>query len=167
MSAGDFLGLPVPDAGPVFTAALIVHIGCGLTAVIAGALAAAARKGSGRHPAAGHVYLWAIGGVFATATIMAAIRWRHDWHLLLIGTIAFALALTGYRARRHQRAGWPTRHAVAMGSSYVALFTGFYVDNGPSLPLWNRLPHTAYWFLPAVIGAPLILFALRRFNRGT
>jgi hypothetical protein len=49
-----------------------------------------------------------------------------------------------------------------MGGSYIALFTGFYVDNGPSLPLWNRLPHIAYWVLPSLIGIPLILRALDR-----
>jgi hypothetical protein len=165
MLTGDVLGLPVPDAGPVFTAALIVHIGCGLSAVIAGALAATARKRPGRHPHAGRVYLWAIGGVFATATMMAALRWHHDWHLFLIGSVAFGLAASGYRARRRGRPGWPTRHAIAMGSSYIALLTGFYVDNGPFLPLWNRLPHITYWLLPAAIGTPLIVLALRRFHR--
>ena len=162
----DVFGLPIPDAGLVFAAALIVHIGAGLTGVIAGALAATARKRPGRHPKAGRVYLWAIGGVFVTATIMAAIRWHHDWHLFVIGALAFALALYGYRAGRRHQPGWPTHHAIAMGSSYIALFTGFYVDNGPFLPLWNRLPHIAYWILPAAVGFPLILLALRRFYRG-
>jgi hypothetical protein len=27
------------------------------------------------------------------------------------------------------------------------VLTGFYVDNGPFLPLWNRLPYIAYWLL--------------------
>jgi hypothetical protein len=36
------LGLPVTDAGPIFLTALAVHILSGLTAVIAGALAATA-----------------------------------------------------------------------------------------------------------------------------
>ena len=40
----EIFGLPIPDAGPVFTTALVIHILCGLTAVIAGALAATARK---------------------------------------------------------------------------------------------------------------------------
>jgi hypothetical protein len=53
-----------------------------------------------------------------------------------------------------------------MGGSYIALFTGFYVDNGPFLPLWNRLPHLAYWLLPSLIGLPLIWRALRRFHAG-
>jgi len=165
MLTDDIFGLPVLDAGPIFTAALIVHIGSGFTAVISGGLAASAKKRPGRHPGAGRVYLWALGGVFATATVMAAIRWHHDWHLFLIALLAFGLALYGWRARRHRRPGWPTRHAIGLGGSYIALFTGFYVDNGPFLPLWNRLPHITYWLLPAAVGVPLIFLALRRFTR--
>jgi hypothetical protein len=50
-----------------------------------------------------------------------------------------------------------------MGGSYIALLTGFYVDNGNFLPLWDRLPHLTYWLLPSLIGIPLIRLALRRF----
>lgn len=167
MVTGDFFGLPIPDAGPVFAAALAVHIGSGLTAVVAGALAAAAKKRPGRHPRSGHFYLWALGGIFATATVMAAIRWHEDWHLFVIGTVAFGLGLYGYRARRRCRPGWPPHHAIGMGGSYIALLTGFYVDNGPFLPLWNRLPHLTYWLLPATIGVPLIWLALYRYRRTT
>jgi hypothetical protein len=161
----DIFGLPIPDAGPVFAVALAVHVACGLTAVIAGALAATARKRPGRHPRAGRVYLWALGGIFVTATVMAAIRWHHDAHLFFIGLIGFGLGLFGYRARRRQRPGWPSRHAIGMGGSYITLLTGFYVDNGPFLPLWRQLPHWTYWTLPAAVGVPLIVLALRRFAR--
>jgi hypothetical protein len=54
-------------------------------------------------------------------------------------------------------------HAEVKGS-YIALLTGFYVDNGPALPLWNQLPHWTYWTIPAFVGTPLIWNALRRFN---
>lgn len=165
MLAGDVFGLPIPDAGPVFAAALAVHVVSGLTAVVAGALAASARKRPGRHPRAGRVYLWALGGVFATAAVMAAFRWEHDAHLLAIATVAAGLAAYGWRARRRHRPGWPPRHAIGLGGSYIALFTGFYVDNGPFLPLWNQLPHWTYWVLPAAVGVPLIWRALHRFNR--
>ena len=164
MLAGDFLGLPIPGAGPVFAAALAVHIGCGLTAVTSGALAATARKRTGRHPQAGRAYLWALGGLVATATVMAAIRWHEDAHLFAIAVIALGCGLYGYRARRRHRPGWPTHHAIGLGGSYIALLTGFYVDNGPFLPLWDRLPHITYWLLPTIIGIPVIRRALRHFN---
>jgi hypothetical protein len=105
MVAGDIVGLPIPDAGPVFAAALAVHILSGLIAVIAGALAATAKKRPGRHPRAGRVYLWALGGIFTTAAVMAVIRWRQDAHLFTIAAIAFSLSLYGYRAHRRHRPG--------------------------------------------------------------
>jgi hypothetical protein len=160
------LGLEVANAGPLFLAALALHVLAGMTCVVAGALAATARKRPGRHPKAGHVYLWGIVAVFATASVMAVIRWREDWHLFVIATAAVGLAMFGWRARRSLRPGWPRWHATGMGGSYIALLTGFYVDNGPQLPLWNRLPHWTYWVIPAAVGIPLIWRALRRFAGG-
>jgi len=52
-----------------------------------------------------------------------------------------------------------------MSLSYVVLLTAFYVDNGPNLPLWNRLPVIAFWIGPSLIGMPLLLRALRRNTR--
>ncbi|HMG30261.1 MAG TPA: hypothetical protein VK585_09095, partial [Jiangellaceae bacterium] len=69
--------------------------------------------------------------------------------------------------RRRHRPGWPPHHAIGMGGSYIALLTGFYVDNGPFLPLWKELPHVTFWLLPSIIGVPLIWFALHRYRRTT
>ena len=52
---GEIFGLPTPDPRPIFATALLLHILSGLTAVIAGALAATARKRPGRHPRAGRI----------------------------------------------------------------------------------------------------------------
>jgi hypothetical protein len=158
----DIAGLHVPDAGPVFLAALAVHVAGGATAVVSGILATAARKQPGRHPVAGTVYLYAIGTVFVTATVMAVLRWRHDWHLFLIATIALGLAMVGRQVRRRRPHRWMAWHGSAMAGSFIALFTGFYVDNGPQLPLWDRLPHLTYWLIPAAVGIPLTWRALAR-----
>jgi hypothetical protein len=166
MPTVEIPGLAIPDAGFVFFAALAAHVLAGMTCVVAGAVAATARKRRGRHPRAGRVYLWGLGVVFATATVMAVVRWREDAHLFVIATVAFGLGLYGWRARRRHGPGWPPRHAIGMGGSYIALFTGFYVDNGPRLPLWDRLPHWSYWVLPAAIGVPLTWSAVRRFRAG-
>jgi len=115
-SLGEIFGLPIPDAGPIFATALVLHILSGLTAVITGALAATARKQPGRHPRAGRVYLCALGGIFTTAMVMAAIRWHEDAHLFAIAVIAFSLGLYGYRARRRHRPGWPPHHGIGMGA---------------------------------------------------
>jgi hypothetical protein len=161
MLASRIFGVQVPDSRPVFLAFLAVHVAAGTVSVLSGALAATARKRPGRHPIAGTVYLWAISGVFATAIVLAVLRWSHSWYLAIVGTVAFGLAMVGWRARRRRRDGWMLWHGSAMGGSYITLLTGFYVDNGPNLPLWNRLPRLSFWFLPAAVGIPLIVRALR------
>jgi len=152
----------------MFGIVLALHVAAAGTAVVSGALSAAAAKGPGRHPHAGTVYLSALAVVFLTVTTMAAMRWARDWHLFVIAAVAFGLAAAGWRARRRAQDTQATRrtlwHGATLAASYVLLFTGFYVDNGPRLPLWDRLPHLAYWFIPAAIGAPLTWRALARYR---
>ncbi|OLB76752.1 MAG: hypothetical protein AUI14_17645 [Actinobacteria bacterium 13_2_20CM_2_71_6] len=162
MGAIEIGGLVIPDSRPVFLAVLAVHVVGAAIAVVAGALAATARKRAGRHPRAGTAYLCALSVVFATATVLAVLRWRHDWHLFVIATVAYALGGAGWLARRRRIRNWLTWHGTAMAGSYIALLTGFYVDNGAQLPVWDRLPHLAYWLIPAAVGAPLTWRALRR-----
>jgi hypothetical protein len=42
-----------------------------------------------------------------------------------------------------QARGLGCRHVTGMAVSYILLLTGFYVDNGPNLPLWRSLPPVA------------------------
>lgn len=88
-------------------------------------------------------------------------RWRQYYHPFIIGAVAFTASTIGYRHRRRHRRG-DTGHIAGMGIAYVALLTAFYVDNGPHLPLWNRLPTLAFWLLPSAIGAPITAWALIR-----
>ncbi|MGB6454931.1 MAG: hypothetical protein WBH47_10645 [Streptosporangiaceae bacterium] len=157
--AASILGDQVGSTAPVFLAFLTVHITAGLTAVITGAIAALARKGSPRHIRAGRWFYRTITVVFLTAAALSLMRWRQDYHLLAIGVVAFAAATIGYLHRRRHRPG-DAGHIVGMGIGYVAMLTAFYVDNGPHLPLWDRLPPLSFWLLPAVIGAPIITRAL-------
>ena len=159
VTAARILGDQVGSTAPVFLAFLAVHVLAGLTAVITGAIAALARKGSPRHIRAGRWYYRAITIVFATATVLAALRWRQDYHLFIIGAVAFGAAAIGYQHRRRHRPG-DTGHIMGMGVGYVAMLTAFYVDNGPHLPLWDRLPPITFWFLPATVGAPIIIRAV-------
>ena len=161
LTASRILGDQVGSTAPVFLAFLAVHVTAGLTAVITGAAAALSRKGSPRHIQAGRWYYRAITVVFATATILAALRWRQDYYLFIIGAVAFTAATIGYQHRRRHRPG-DTGHIAGMGIAYVAMLTAFYVDNGPHLPLWDHLPAFAFWLLPSAIGAPVIIRALLR-----
>jgi hypothetical protein len=153
------LGVDIPDS-PAFSLALVVHVAAGLTCIVTGVVAMTARKRPGRHPRFGSIYHVALGVVFVTATVMASIRWSQDAYLFFIGAFAFASASLGRVARNHTWRSWPYVHVPGMGISYIALLTAFYVDNGPHLPLWNRLPTIAFWVLPSLIGVPLIVRAL-------
>jgi hypothetical protein len=153
-------GLEIPSNDPAFLAAVGVHILLGLVCTITGLVAMLSQKRAGRHPRYGTIYFWCLAGVFATATGLSAVRWTEAYHLLILGTLSFAAAYLGRRARRHRWSSWVRLHITGMGTSYILLLTAFYVDNGKSLPLWKDLPSIAYWLLPAVVGIPLIIRAL-------
>ncbi|WP_214106874.1 hypothetical protein [Acrocarpospora catenulata] len=157
----DMPGLPVTHPDPLFRIVLILHIAAGLTSVIAGTVATFSRKGRRRHLRYGRVYIWGLSMVFGTMTAMSVMRWPENAHLLAIGCLTFACGLTGYLSRRR----FPAVHITGMGLSYIGLLTGFYVDNGPNLPLWNRLPTIAFWLLPSLIGLPIITRSVRRRSR--
>ena len=161
VTASRILGDEVGSTAPAFLAILAIHVIAGLTAVITGAIAALARKGSRRHIRAGRWYYRAITAVFATATALAAMRWAQDSYLLILGAVAFTAATIGYLHRRRHRPG-DTRHVAGMGIAYTAMLTAFYVDNGPHLPLWDRLPVLAFWLLPGAIATPIITRAIIR-----
>ena len=161
LDASRILGTEVGSTAPLFLAVLAVHVPAGLTAVVTGAGAALTRKGSPRHVCLGRWYYAAIAVVFVTATLLAALRWREDYYLFLLGALAFAAATAGYLHRRRHRPG-DTGHIVGMGASYAVMLTAFYVDNGPHLPLWDHLPTLAFWLLPGAVATPLTLRAVRR-----
>jgi hypothetical protein len=166
MTAARIFGDHVASAAPLFLAFLVVHVLAGLTAVITGAIAALVRKGSPRHIRAGRWYYRAITVVFVTATVLAAMRWRQDYYLFIIGAVAFTAATIGYQHRHRHRPG-DTGHIVGMGAGYVAMLTAFYVDNGPRLPLGDHLPVLVFWLLPSAIGAPLTARAVMRARRAS
>jgi len=161
LAEGQIAGLTVGSTAPLFLAVLAVHILAAFTALASGAVAALSAKGSARHVRAGHRYFRAIIGVFVTAVALAAMRWHQDYYLVAIGAVALGTAVLGVRHRRRNRPG-DAGHIIGMGASYAVMLTAFYVDNGPHLPLWDRLPTAAYWLLPAVVATPIIVRAVLR-----
>ena len=151
---------------PLFATLLVVHIAAGLTAVVAGATAMLSPKRSGRHPKAGNTYYMALCVVCATAVGMAAMRWPEDAYLVVLGSLSLAAASLAYLARHYRWQGWIPLHILGMGTSYIVLMTAFYVDNGPRLPVWDRLPLLAFWIVPTLIGFPLVVRALVRYKGG-
>jgi uncharacterized membrane protein len=159
----DIFGIPVPDEGPVFLVTVLIHIAAGLGSVIAGIVAMLSRKGGRVHIRFGRIYVAGIATLFATMVVLAAIRWPHDTHLAVIGLIALVAVVIGFFNRR--RHGSDSVHLLAMGVSYIAMLTAFYVDNGPFLPGWSLLPSWMLWVLPSLIGAPIIARALTKRRR--
>ena len=155
-------GLPIPSTNPVFLGTLAVHVTAALVCVVTGALAALSPKQPGRHPRAGSIYVAALFAVTASMAVLAAMRWREDRVLFVIGVAALAAALWARRAMRRRQAGYLRTHIAGMGTSYTLLFVAFYVDNGPHLPLWRRRPTAALWLRPSVVGATLTVSAARR-----
>jgi len=155
-------GLPLPSDAPLFLAFVAVHMAAGVTAIIAGAIAMLSRKQPGRHPQAGTVYYWALAVVFVTMSALALSRWSDDYHLFILGLLSFIAATIGRTARRKLWSSWPRIHMTGMAPSYIVMITAFYVDNGPNLPLWRELPPLAFWILPTLIGAPILVNAFFR-----
>jgi hypothetical protein len=145
-----------------FSLLLVVHVLAGFTCVITGLVAITSKKRPGRHPRFGTIYYWSLSVVFASATGLAGMRWQHDAYLFVLATISFGVASIGYAARRIRWRGWKSVHILGMSSSYIVLLTAFYVDNGPHLPLYDRLPGIVFWVGPSLIGLPLVARALIR-----
>ena len=149
-------GIPLPSDAPWFLAVIGVHVAAGVAAIVAGIVAMLSTKAAGRHPRAGSIYFWSLMLVGVSMAVVVIARWPIDNALGLLGVISLSAAYAGRRARRVGQPGWECVHIPSMGLSYIALLTAFYVDNGPHLPFWNRLPTLAFWVLPSAVGLPLV-----------
>jgi hypothetical protein len=155
-------GIEIPSTDPLFLSIVAIHIPLGVICVVTGAIAMLSAKRPGRHPRFGTIYYWSVAALFASATALSVMRWADNYHLFILGVLTFAAAYLGRAARRRRRHGWARWHIAGMGSSYILLLTAFYVDNGKQLPLWKELPVWTYWSLPALVGAPIVVWALLR-----
>jgi hypothetical protein len=160
-------GLPLS-----FFLPLIVHALAGLTTGVTGVLAFRAPKRRGRHHQWGKTYLWAYTVVFLTAIILSVQRLPADTYLLVLATLGYGLALSGYAARRFRQEPiirrtvgkqWVIVHISGMIGSYVVLWTAFYVDNAHLIPGLKELPTLTFWVLPTVVALPFLVVSLSRF----
>ncbi len=154
-------GLPIPSSSPLFLVIVGVHVLFGLASVITGAVAMLSIKRHGQHSHFGIAYFWCLTGVFFTMSALAFMRWDEDYHLFIVGALSFGMAWLGRASLQRSWPQWPRLHLTCMCASYILMLTAFYVDNGKNLPLWRELPEIAFWFIPTMIGTPIILYALR------
>lgn len=151
---------------------LVVHALAALTTGVTGVITFSRPKRSVRHPKWGRRYLWAYTVVFLTAIILSVRHWPADAYLVLLATIGYGFALTGYGARRFRQKPrvrrmlgnrWIIAHIVGMIGSYVVLWTAFYVDNAHLFPGLKELPTLTFWVLPTMIALPFLVVSLSHF----
>src|SRR5437762_5864845 len=130
-------GIEIPSTSPVFLTVVGFHVVVWLACVVTGAIAMLSAKRPGRHPTFGSIYYWCLVAVFASASLLAAMRWAENYHLFILGTLSFTAAWFGRAARQQLWQGWARLHIAGLGTSYIVLLTAFYVDNGKSLPVWK------------------------------
>jgi uncharacterized membrane protein len=138
---------------------LAIHIAAGTTGLILGPLAMRAPKRRGPHTRLGETYHWVMLAVCVSATAMAILAWHRIWWFLPIAAFSYANALLGYVAVKRRRPGWLRWHIRGMAGSYIALVTALLVVN-----VGQRLP--IVWFLPTIVGSPIIAWFLSEVDRG-
>ena len=159
----DLFGIPVPSTNPLFIGIVVFHIFISLSCVISGFVAMLSEKNNLRHASAGRLYYYGMLVSFISIVVLSIMRWPHNNHLLVIGTLACLSVFVGRRfAQTKIKTNWPRLHTILMGSSYILLLTGFYVDNGKNLPFWKLFPQIFFWFFPAAVGIPIILYVLMK-----
>lgn len=141
---------------------LIVHIAAGAVCVLVGLGALLARKRQGLHTALGETYHASYVVVLISTVIMSLLNWAELAHLFFIGVFSYGLALWGYLARKRRRPGWLTWHISGLVGSYIGVLTAVLVTNGPNLPGFQALPEQLFWFLPTIVGAPLVFLTVAR-----
>lgn len=141
-----------------------VHILAGLVCVVTGIVAIASEKRAGMHPICGTIYHWGLAVLVISAGFLASGNWTDDRLLFGLGVISFGASSLGRAARRRHWQNWVGTHIISMGCSFIAMLTAFCVEEGESLPGLSGLPRLTYWFLPALIGAPLIIRAVVRYG---
>jgi hypothetical protein len=152
--------IEIPSDHPVFLTLIAIHVLAGLICVVSGIFAMLSKKQRGLHTKAGKTYWGFLWVVFITATIVAIVRWEHDYHLFILGVASFFSAYTARKAVLKKWKKWSIIHISGMALSYILLIIAFYVDNGRFLPFWKDINPAYYWAFPLVVGVPLTCWSL-------
>lgn len=149
----------------IYTILLVAHIAFGTICLLAGAVAAFVRKRKGIHTLAGEVYHSSYVVVFLTAIAMSVMNWSELAFLFFVALFSYGLALYGYLARKRRWSNWLPKHIRGMLGSYIGVITAVLVVNGEAFSSATGIPSLLLWFLPTIIGSPLITMSVNRFNR--
>ena len=142
---------------------LIIHIIAGSFCLLTGAINLSIKKQKGYHTKIGELYHGGYVIVFLTSVGMAIINWSDSAYLFYIALFSYGLALFGYLAGKFRKKGWLQMHIGGMAGSYIGIVTAVLVVNGGDIPLMNQLPALLLWFIPTIIGTPLIIMVNKRY----
>jgi hypothetical protein len=87
---------------------------------------------------------------------MSIIHWQKSQYLFYIALFSYSFAIWGYLAVKKKWENWLGSHIGGMLGSYIGIVTATLVVNVPSIPVLNQLPILLFWFLPTIVGTPLI-----------
>ncbi|MBP0726156.1 DUF2306 domain-containing protein [Bacillus sp. RG28] len=149
----------------MFKLFLVLHIITGIICLITGLLAGFSKKRRGKHSFYGEIYHGSYFLVFITAVVMSILHWNESAYLFYIAIFSYSLALLGYIAAKKRWKNWLGSHIGGMLGSYIGIVTATLVVNAKSIPLINNLPILLVWFLPTIIGTPIIIKVGRKYNR--
>lgn len=136
---------------------LLFHVAAGVTGLLVGPVAMAARKRRGRwHGFFGRLYQASVGVLSATTVGLVLAAPARLWWLGVIGAATQVAAATGWWVQHRRRPGWLPRHVRLMCGSYISFVTAALVVNWSS-PL--------AWVLPTLVGTPAIEVAVRSVSR--
>ncbi|MBP1970916.1 hypothetical protein J2Z83_003052 [Virgibacillus natechei] len=146
---------------------LIIHIIAGSFCLLTGAINFSVKKEKGYHTRIGELYHIGYFVVFITSVWMAIINWSESAYLFYIAVFSYGLALFGYLARKRRWRGWLSMHIGGMAGSYIGIITAVLVVNGADIPLINQIPFLLLWFIPTIIGTPIIFMVSKRYRTYT
>ena len=148
-----------------FQILLIIHIICGTICLFSGAISMSAKKRRGIHTKWGELYHASYVVIFITAIILSILRWEEIAYLFYVAISSYSFAIYGYLARKRRWKNWIHHHIRGMLGSYIGAVTALLVNLGSSIPLINHLPKLWFWFLPTIIGIPIISIVGKRYSR--
>ncbi|WAH38786.1 DUF2306 domain-containing protein [Alicyclobacillus dauci] len=149
----------------LFSGLIIVHIVSGTCCLVMGAVALLARKRRGKHTVWGEAYHATYVILFLSALFTSILHWQQDAYLFYIDLFSYGLALLGYLSRKIRWKDWLKTHIAGMAGSYIALITAIFVVNQPHIPGMNKIPALVFWFLPTIVGTPLIFRTASRYTK--
>ena len=135
---------------------LALHVAAGAAGLVAGPVAALARKTTGLHTAAGWTYQACVALLSATTVVLVALD-PALWPFLLIAVPTQVAAAAAVVVRRRRRRGWLVLHVQCALGSYVSFVTAFAV---------NTVGGPLSWLLPTVLGSVVVASTTARVARG-